>query len=180
MDKYDQVVGCIANNWFGALLLLIFAFLAALPQVRDGATMVWSWIRRPFNRRYASLDDSPIVLDTGEERVTFTELLRSTEHDVVRVNAHSHELGIVAEHEWIRRRYPKGEHRKQALTTYQALSGKKKGKEIEVPFDVITIELPGGRQKQIYFDISSFFGGGRSTTLDPESALARKLVELYK
>lgn len=180
MDKYDQVVGWITSHWSGALTLLVLAALAALPQVRDGTSLLWSWAKKALPRNSAKLDESPIVIDTGEERVTFTELLRSTDHDVVKVYAHNHMLGVSAEYEWIKRRYPKSERREQTLTTLELLSKKGKYKANQVHFDVITIELPDGREKKIYFDISSFFGGGMSTALNPEGALARKLAEVYK
>ncbi|MEK6805578.1 MAG: hypothetical protein AABY95_02885 [Pseudomonadota bacterium] len=180
MDKYDQVVGWITGNWVGALALLILAALAALPQVRDGTLLLWSWARRALARDNAGLDESPIVIDTGDERVTFTELLRSADYDVVKVHAHNHILGVGAEYKWIKRRYPKSERREQRLTTLDILSGKGKYKANQVHFDVVTIALPDGREKKIYFDISSFFGGGISTVLNPEGVLARKLAELYK
>jgi hypothetical protein len=39
-------------------------------------------------------------LQTAEETVTLTELMRSVQHDVVKVRAHTHQLGVAAEYEW--------------------------------------------------------------------------------
>lgn len=53
---------------------------------------------------------------------------------------------IQAERQWLQKHYPGAEVKSQAL-----LMGK-------VPMDLITIQLPSGEEKKIYFDISSFFG----------------------
>lgn len=53
---------------------------------------------------------------------------------------------IQAERQWLQKHYPGAEVKSQAL-----LMG-------AVPMDLITIQLPSGEEKKIYFDISSFFG----------------------
>jgi hypothetical protein len=60
------------------------------------------------------------------------------------------------------------------------LTGKKRYKSKQLRFDVIEIKLPNGLEKEIYFDISSFFGEGPSSLLDPSAFIARKIEELYK
>lgn len=55
--------------------------------------------------------------------------------------------GIGAEREWIRNRYPGSKKIQQAL----AHRGKKS-------YDIITIETENGGRKDIYFDITRFFG----------------------
>lgn len=179
LDRYDQIIHWLSSYWAGAAVLLILGALAALPKVRDGAVLIWTGLRKPFVLR-RERDNQPIIIDTGEEKVTFTELLRSIQHDVVKVHAHSHVLGVAAEHEWILRRYPKSKKRRQRLTTLNLISGQKQYRGDQIHFDVISIELTGGREKEIYFDISSFFGGGISSALDPDAMIAKKISELYR
>jgi len=124
--------------------------------------------------------DEPVVLVAEEETVTFAELLRSLQHDVVKVHAHTHMLGVAAEYEWIRRKYPGSKTLRQALTTLDLITGKSKYKDDQIHFDVITIRLPDGREKEIYFDVSSFFGGGVSSILDPHASISRKIAKLYE
>jgi len=47
-----------------------------------------------------------------------------------------------------------------------------------VRFDVIKIELASGREKEVYFDISSFFDG-KGTSMSGDF-FGRKLLSLYK
>jgi hypothetical protein len=44
----------------------------------------------------------------------------------------------------------------------------------------LRIRLLDGREKQIYFDISSFFGGGVTSSIDPDAYITQKIKELYK
>jgi hypothetical protein len=120
-----------------------------------------------------------IVLNAGEETVRFTEMVRSLEFDIVKVHAHTHMLGVMAEHEWIRRRYPGSKLLSQSVTTLERLQRRGNETDSTTHFDVMKIELTDKREKKIYFDISSFFTG-RGSLLDPASAVAQKLNELYK
>jgi hypothetical protein len=132
--------------------------------------------------KYASPKDTnrdEIVIQVGEEKITFTELLRSFPFDVVKVNAHTHMLGVAAEHQWIQRRYPDSRLNSQALTTLDSLQNSDDKPAVPIHFDVMSIELSDGRKKKIYFDISSFFSG-RGSLLDPSSAVSEKLREIYK
>ena len=54
---------------------------------------------------------------------------------------------IDEEYDWIRKNYPESRFLGQAL-----LFNNKK------PFDRLSIELPSGEKKDVYFDISKFFG----------------------
>lgn len=123
----------------------------------------------------------PLILNVGEERITFDELHRSTDYDVVKVNTEIHMIGVMSEHAWLRYRYPDAEVQMQALSSLDRL----KQDEIDTPesgkvhFDVMDICFPDGRRKKVYFDISAFYGGMLSTNLDPASRIAKKLNELY-
>lgn len=123
----------------------------------------------------------PIVLSVGEERITFEELHRSTEYDVVKINTEDHMVGVMSEHTWFHYRYPKAQMEMQALSTLDRLKqAKTDSPESEkIYFDIIDIIFPDGRKKKIYFDISKFFGGLAPAKLDPQSRVAMKLNELY-
>lgn len=124
---------------------------------------------------------APLVLKVGEERITFDELHRSTDYDVVKVNTEEHMIGVMSEHTWLRYRYPEAEMEMQSLSSLNRL----RQDEIDGPeaakihFDVMDICFPDGRKKKVYFDISAFYGGMTPAKLDPASRIAKKLNELY-
>lgn len=180
MSKYDQIIEWIKHYWITAVILLIIVSIMSVPQIRNGVVLICSWCKTLFNRKRDSYSDEPIILEVQGEKVTFTEKFRSFQHDVVKVHAHTHVLGVAAEYKWIRRRYPNSKTIKQTLTTLDLLTGKKRYKSKQLRFDVIEIKLPNGLEKEIYFDISSFFGEGPSSLLDPSAFIARKIEELYK
>jgi hypothetical protein len=55
--------------------------------------------------------------------------------------------GVAAEYKWVRKRYPGCQNKSQALTS---INGKS--------YDVLTIVTVDGVEKDVYFDISKFFG----------------------
>lgn len=179
MSKYDQIVEWLKNHWITALALVLFLVIISLPKVRDGLSLICSWIMRVLRRNVLD-PNAPIELNVCDEKVTFTELLRSMHHDVVKVHAVTHMLGVAAEHVWINHRYPKSEFLKQSLTTLDLITGKKKYQTDQVHFDIIRIRLENGREKEVYFDISSFFEGGASSHLNPDEFIARKIADIYK
>ena len=99
--------------------------------------------------------------------------------DVVKVNAHTHMVGIAAEHAWINFKYPNSVMMEQSLTTLELLTGKDDYKSGQVHFDIMKIRLADGREKEIYFDISSFFDGVVSSQLDKREFMAQKLLKIY-
>lgn len=115
-----------------------------------------------------------------EETATYTEKLTSLALDVVKINAHTHYLGVAAEYAWIDHNYPNSEKIMQSLTTLELVTGNEGYKPGQVHFDVIKIKLPNGREKEIYFDISSFFNGVASSLLNSNKFIAQKISELYK
>ena len=128
----------------------------------------------------SSRDGKEVLLKVDGETVTCTELLRSVLHDVVVIHGHDHVLGVTAEYEWLKRNYPDGKRVKQALTSLDLLKGKKNRKDSKIYFDVLTIRFADGREKKVYFDISSFFSGGISSILQPDDLIVRKLGTLYE
>lgn len=181
MNKYDQIVKWFESHWVTALILILLLIIMSLPQVRDGLVLIYSWIKRLFKRELkATAQNLPIEFEVSGEKVTFTELLRSVQHDVVKVHAHTHILGVAAEHVWIQHRYPGSELLKQSLTTLELITGKKKYQKDQIHFDIIKIRLMTGRNKKVYFDISSFFGGGATSFLNPNEFIAKKISTLYE
>jgi hypothetical protein len=118
-------------------------------------------------------------LKVGEEIVTCVEMLTSLSRDVVKVDAYTHRLGIMAEYEWLRQRYPNSERIVQSLTTLELVTKTGEYKPGRVHFDVLQIRLPDGREKEIFFDITSFFDGGATSFINKEEYFGRKLSELY-
>ncbi|MEJ2313772.1 MAG: hypothetical protein P8Y85_03140 [Nitrospirota bacterium] len=180
MTKYDYIVDWIKNQWPIAIALIILVVLMAIPQVRDGIHTIRYWLVSLFKRTNKSENNAPPIVDVNGERITFTEMIRSSQFDVIKVHAHTHSFGINAEYIWINHRYPKYEFLKQTLTTLELMSGKSKYETNQIHFDVITIQLPNGKKKEIYFDISSFFSGATPWRLPHQSFVAKKIKEIYK
>jgi len=76
----------------------------------------------------------------------------SREDAIVIQNAENHRAGVDAEYLYLQKRF--GERDSQWRFVMQALL---KG---EKPVDRLTVELADGTQKDIYFDVSEFFGKG--------------------
>ena len=55
--------------------------------------------------------------------------------------------GVAAEYQWIRVHYPGSKNGGQALVYNN-----------KIPYDVLTITTEDGTKKDVYFDISNFFG----------------------
>ena len=55
--------------------------------------------------------------------------------------------GVNAEYKWLRENYPTYKLKNQSISFYN-----------NKPYDIITIKTKEGEQRNIYFDISSFFG----------------------
>jgi hypothetical protein len=55
--------------------------------------------------------------------------------------------GVAAEYAWLREHYPGAKMNQQSLTTHD-------GK----PYDILNIKTEQGKELDIYFDISNFFG----------------------
>jgi len=125
-------------------------------------------------------DQDPIVFKYAEETVTCEEKLRTLGRDVVKVNAYTPELGIRAERDWIRLRYPGSKEINQSLISLDMSEGSDENDQNQIYFDVIRVILEDGRRKEVYFDITSFFGGEYSPSANPDAAFTKKLTELYR
>jgi hypothetical protein len=178
MNKYDTVIGWLENHWITTVILIILAVLIAIPQVRDGAVLLWTWAKHIFRKKQQGRPKVTQFCVMGET-VSCTEILRSLTQDVVKIEAHTHTLGVTAEYQWISKEYPGSKTQKQRLTTLDMLKGNKKYSGKQIHFDVITILTKAGMQKDIYFDISSFFGSAGSSLTNPDGFIAQKIKELY-
>lgn len=172
MTKYEQIVNWFQDNIVIAIILIALAILMAIPQVKEGLLCVWRWVRP---KKKPSPDD-PFEITVKGETITFDELVRSTTLDIVRVNAHTHKLGVRAEHAWVSKRYPESEFKQQALWFLKpddddTAEGK--------AFDIITFQCADGQQKQVYFDITSFFDGKVSSMAKPSEFARKKLKDIY-
>ena len=114
-----------------------------------------------------------------KETVTYEEKFRSTSMDVVKVNTHSHGIGVNAEYAWLKHHYPGCNVKSQGVATLDGIIGTGDYDFSQLHFDVIQIHLKGGQKKEIYFDISSFYGGSVVPKIDPHDFAARKISELY-
>ncbi len=63
------------------------------------------------------------------------------------INEQHETQGIDAEYRWIHQKYPGAKVTKQTLNNYKCKA-----------YDVLYISIDGNGEKQVYFDISNFFG----------------------
>ncbi|MBE4594618.1 hypothetical protein BOO24_20005 [Vibrio navarrensis] len=125
-----------------------------------------------------SVTNEEFVYVVNEERITFEEKMVSLHKDVVKIYAHTHQLGVSAEYRWINHKYPNSEMQMQYLSTLEILT--KEDTEKEIYFDVVKIKLEDGRTKEIYFDVSEFVKSGMGSSMNDSNAyMADKLKELY-
>lgn len=117
---------------------------------------------------------------TEEETATYVEKMKSAVMDVIKINAHTHMVGVRSEHAWLHKNYKNYRMVRQQLSTLDLIKKTASYDSSQVHFDIIKIELEDGRQKDIYFDISSFFMSGMITSLmNPEEFAARKIADIY-
>jgi hypothetical protein len=121
----------------------------------------------------------PTVLELSVEgeRVIMQELMHGDTHDVIKVNTHAQRPGVVAEYEWMRLRHRRSIKLKQSL---QAINVAKSGERV-VFFDVLLIQQRNGQTKELYFDISAFFGAGYSSPqMVADSPTVEQIRDLYE
>lgn len=115
-----------------------------------------------------------------EEVVTYENKMQGIVMDVVKVNAHTHMVGIRAEHAWLHHNYEDYKMITQRLSTLDLIKGTAEYDKSQIHFDIIEIEMKDGRRKEVYFDISSFFMPGLiSSLMNKEDYAAKKIESLY-
>jgi hypothetical protein len=126
----------------------------------------------------AQWTEYPTILELSfeGERVIMKELMHGATHDVIKIDAHIHHLGVAAEYEWMRRRHRGSIKVEQSL---RAINVAKSGERV-VFFDVLVIRQRNGTTKELYFDISSFFGDGYSSPqVVADSPMVEQIRDLY-
>jgi hypothetical protein len=86
-------------------------------------------------------------LDVDGTPVIFCEYEDAPEGDFVKICSDDHEAGVAAEYAWFAAKYP-GAVRIRQRSTRIKLNG------TQVRCDILTLNLPGGGTRDIYFDIS--------------------------
>lgn len=170
MNNYIKIVNWLQDNIIIASILILAAIIMAIPKLRDGVLCLWGWLRP----KKKSSPDDPLELRIKGELVTFDELMRSIKLDIVRVNAHTHLIGVMAEHAWVSKRYPGYKLRSQALHFMKDANIGEKA------FDIFTFTCADETTKQVYFEITSFFDGKVDSDSSPHDFAKKKLREIYK
>ena len=90
--------------------------------------------------------------EVGNTNVEITLIDKGLKYVTLAIDAPDEKTGVRAEHEWVKEIFPDYQWQMQSLAHYE-VDGK------QVPFDKIRISSEDCI-KDIYFDISSFFGKG--------------------
>lgn len=121
-----------------------------------------------------------LVYKTPEEVVTYDEKMRSVVMDVIKINAHTHIIGVRSEYAWLHKNYKNFKMVHQKLSTLDLIKKTSDYDPSQIHFDIVKIKLEDGREKEIYFDISSFFMSGMiSSIMDRDEFAAQKISDLY-
>ena len=161
-------------------VIVVLLFLGVVTVVTLFALHRWAPASHPSYPLSDRANTSEFNYKVGEETVTFVEKMRTLSHDVVKVNAFTHPVGVEAEYAWIRTKYPNSKRIMQSLTTLKLMTGRDGSEAERIHFDVIKIELEDGREKEIYFDITSFFDGEASWFVDRQGFFGKRLSALYE
>jgi hypothetical protein len=156
----------------GGFLAVLFCLIVGL--VAAYALYRWRANTTPKGR----WTEYPTVLELSfeGERVVMKELMHGDTHDVIKVNTRVQRPGVAAEYEWMRRRYRGSIKVQQSL---RAINVAKSGERV-VFFDVLLIQQRNGMTKELYFDISSFFGAGYSSPqVVADSPIVEQIRDLY-
>jgi hypothetical protein len=154
-------------------------FIAVLFWLIVGSAIAYAlyrWCANTTPKGQWTDDRTVLKLSFEGERVIMQELMHGAMHDVIKIEAPIHYLGVAAEYEWMRRRYRGSIKVKQSL---RAINVAKSGERV-VFFDVLLIQQRNGKTKELYFDISSFFGDGYSSPqVVADSPIVEQIRDLY-
>lgn len=168
-SKYEKIVNLFLDNWIIAIIVLVLVIVAFIPSLKDGINQIKLSVVK-LNKN----DIEDYSINFNVEIVNLKLLLRSKEFDIVKVNATTHQLGVLAEYKWIEKFYPKCNSKSQTLSKIEI-------SDLQfVYFDIISINNEKGPFKKIYFDISSFKNGGTSTSHNINEFTRLKIKEIYK
>lgn len=163
MPLYNRILDYLLNIPLVAYIVLICVILSAIPQIRDGIKSIFHIIK-PKKKDF--------VIKYTDEVISFEELVLSHDFDIIRINATTHSLGVNAEYQWVKYKYPGSRCYMQTLQKFHTNKGDK-------IFDILHIEI-GPREKDIYFDISNFYSGAPvSFTKDINPYVTQKIQNIY-
>jgi hypothetical protein len=158
---YETITNFLLNNLFISIFVLLVVCISAIPPLRDGLIQIKDWI---FKKK-------DFVVKRKDEVITFNYLEKTKLFDIVKVNASTHELGVNAEYQWIKKYYPQHRIVIQALKTIE-IENKK------LFYDVFKIEF-NNKTKSIYFDISEYLNENGSSLIDLDTFVVSKIKELH-
>ena len=157
----------------GGFLVVLFWLIVGLV----AAYALYRWRTNTTPKGQWTDDRTVLELSFEGERVIMKELMHGDMQDVIKVNTHAQRPGVAAEYEWMRRRYRGSIKVQQSL---RAINVAKSGERV-VFFDVLTIQQRNGKTKELYFDISSFFGAGSSSPkVAADSPIVEQIRDLYE
>lgn len=117
--------------------------------------------------------DKEFVIEYADEIIKVEEKLISQDFDVIKIKATTHLLGVRAEREWLKKKYPGYEDCMQMLTHIETKQGIK-------TFDILPIRK-GRIEKDIYFDITDFYKGASVPNHKKVSEYAEfKINDIYQ
>lgn len=163
--RYDKIVNFLLDYWFVAAIVIFAMIIMALPQLRDGLKMIFSFFKKR-KKEFTCVYEG--------EMISFDVKLKSHDFDIVKIHATTHSLGLHAEKEWLKRYYPGFKNNMQILEQVAKDDG-----EI-ITFDIFPIHC-GKMKKDIYFDITDFFNGAHAEfTGNIHEYAQRKIRDIYK
>ena len=164
--KYDIISDFLLDNWVIAAIVIICAILGVIPQVREGALLLWNWGKRIFQK------SDKYQIKFPKETVTAQRIFSCEHLDIIKIEAVSHAYGIRSEYAWKKKYYPAYDCPGQSLRFFQTEQG-------ERVFDVLHI-TNGQVKKDLYFDITIFYYGPIGEYGDKDKYVVQKINELYK
>lgn len=165
--KYEIIVDFLLDYWIIAAIILIAVIIGFIPNLRDGVIEIWSWRKR--KKRH---EEFKII--KGGETITFELRTSSMFFDVVKINCITHHIGVDAEYQWVEKYYPDFKVFQQALTIIDIDETEKKH------YDVLDMRDSKGKEKSIYFDISSFFNESGHSSYNRDEFIESKIRELHR
>ena len=157
----------------GGFLVVLFWLIVGLV----AAYALYRWRANATPKGQWTEDPAALEISFEGERVIMKELMHGDMHDVIKVNTHAQRPGVAAEYEWMRQRYRGSIKVQQSL---RAINVAKSGERV-VFFDVLLIQQRNGKTKELYFDISSFFGAGSSSSkVAADSPIVEQIRDLYE
>lgn len=127
---YDRAVNWFLDQPFIAFIVLICVIIMAIPQLRDGIKILFQKKKKQdFTIKYAG------------ETISFEEKCISRDFDIIKIKATTHDIGVAAEREWLKKKYPRYVNNMQMLSYVQTEKGR-------IIFDILPIKV--GEIKRIF------------------------------